>query len=109
MIFQTAQRLRIWVSGLPAHIREEPGCLYSGIIASTDASVTPWENYRDPVAQGRNESFVRNYIIKRILQSILILFCVMFIIYALLRCLPASFAQTMAIQLSQAPGAKPYE
>ena len=33
----------------------------------------------------------------------------MFIIYALIRCLPSSFAQTMAIQLSQAPGAKPYE
>ena len=43
------------------------------------------------------------------MQAILILFCVMFIIYALIRCLPSSFAQTMAIQLSQAPGAKPYE
>ena len=52
---------------------------------------------------------MRNYIIKRIAQAILILFCVMFIIYALIRCLPSSFAQTMAIQLSQAPGAKPYE
>ena len=50
---------------------------------------------------------MRNYIIKRIAQAILILFCVMFIIYALIRCLPSSFAQTMAIQLSQAPGAKP--
>ena len=58
--------------------------------------------------EGTNQK-VRNYIIKRILQAILILFCVMFIIYALIRCLPSSFAQTMAIQLSQAPGAKPYE
>ena len=61
-----------------------------------------------PRKEGTNQE-VRNYIIKRILQAILILFCVMFIIYALIRCLPSSFAQTMAIQLSQAPGAKPYE
>ena len=52
---------------------------------------------------------MRNYIIKRIAQSVLILFCVMFIIYALIRCLPSSFAETMAMQLAQAPGAKPYE
>ena len=52
---------------------------------------------------------MRNYIIKRIAQSVLILFCVMFIIYALIRSLPSSFAETMAMQLAQAPGAKPYE
>ena len=52
---------------------------------------------------------MRNYIIKRVAQSVLILFCVMFIIYALIRCLPSSFAETMAMQLAQAPGAKPYE
>ena len=52
---------------------------------------------------------MRNYIIKRILASILILFCVTFIIYAILRCLPASYVETMAMQLSLAPGAKPYE
>ena len=52
---------------------------------------------------------MRNYIIKRIAQSVLILFCVMFIIYALIRCLPSSFAETMAMQLAQAPGAKPYK
>ena len=44
---------------------------------------------------------MRNYIIKRIAQSVLILFCVMFIIYALIRCLPSSFAETMAMQLAQ--------
>mgnify|MGYP002551753023 CR=1 FL=1 len=33
----------------------------------------------------------------------------MFIIYALIRSLPSSFAETMAMQLAQAPGAKPYE
>ena len=59
--------------------------------------------------QGRNETPVRNYIIKRVAQSVLILFCVMFIIYALIRSLPSSFAETMAMQLAQAPGAKPYE
>ncbi|MEZ3506193.1 MAG: ABC transporter permease [Lachnospiraceae bacterium] len=52
---------------------------------------------------------MRNYIIKRILLSILILFSVTFIIYAVLRCLPASYVETMAMQLAQAPGAKPYE
>lgn len=52
---------------------------------------------------------MRNYIIKRILLSILILFCVTFIIYAVLRCLPASYVETMAMQLSAAPGAKPYD
>ena len=42
---------------------------------------------------------MRNYIIKRILLSILILFSVTFIIYAVLRCLPASYVETMAMQL----------
>ena len=52
---------------------------------------------------------MRNYIIKRILASILILFCVTFIIYTILRCLPASYVETMAMQLAASPGAKPYE
>ena len=52
---------------------------------------------------------MRNYIIKRILLSILIRFSVTFIIYAILRCLPASYVETMAMQLSTAPGAKPYD
>lgn len=49
------------------------------------------------------------YILKRLGISAVILLFVIFIIYALLRCLPASYVETMAIQLSQAPGAKPYE
>ncbi len=49
------------------------------------------------------------YIIKRILLSIVILFFVIFIIYAVLRCLPMSYVETMAVQLSQAPGSKSYE
>ena len=42
------------------------------------------------------------YIIKRILLSILILLCVTFVIYTLLRCLPSSFVESMAVTLSQA-------
>ena len=51
---------------------------------------------------------MRNYIIKRIILSIFILFFVTLIIYALIRSLPASFVETMAMQLSSAPGSKPY-
>ena len=49
------------------------------------------------------------YIAKRLGISAGILLLVIFIIYLLMRLLPASYVETMAIQLSQAPGAKPYE
>lgn len=49
------------------------------------------------------------FILKRLGISVLILLLVMFVIYGLLRCLPASYVETMALQLSQAPGAKPYD
>ncbi len=52
---------------------------------------------------------MRNYIIKRLLVSIGILFFVTLIIYTLIRCLPASYVETMAMQLATAPGSKPYE
>ena len=52
---------------------------------------------------------MRKFIIKRISMSIFILFFVAFIIYALLRCLPSSYVENMAQQLSMAPGAKSYE
>lgn len=52
---------------------------------------------------------MRKYILKRILLSVMILFCATFIIYALLRCLPASYVETTAMQLASAPGAKPYD
>lgn len=39
----------------------------------------------------------------------MILFCTSLIIYALLRCLPASYVETMAMQLASKPGAKPYD
>ena len=49
------------------------------------------------------------YIAKRLGISVVILLVVVFIIYLLLRLLPSSYVETMAMQLSQAPGAKPYE
>lgn len=49
------------------------------------------------------------YILKRILVSIVILFCVTFIIYGLMRSLPSSYVENMAMQLSTKPGAKPYQ
>ena len=51
---------------------------------------------------------MRKFIVKRILLSIMILLCVTFIIYALMRSLPGSFVENMAMQLAQAPGAKPF-
>ena len=52
---------------------------------------------------------MRNFIIKRLFLSVVILLFVVFIIFLIMRCLPASYVETMAIQLSQAPGSKPYE
>lgn len=52
---------------------------------------------------------MQKYILKRIGLSIMILFCTSLIIYALLRCLPASYVETMAMQLASKPGAKPYD
>ena len=49
------------------------------------------------------------FIAKRLGISILILLFAIFIIYVLMRSLPASYVETMALQLSQAPGAKPYD
>ena len=52
---------------------------------------------------------MRKYIIKRILISIVILFFVAFIIYALMRCLPASYIENMARQKSMQPGSKSFD
>lgn len=49
------------------------------------------------------------YIAKRLGISVVILLLVVFIIYVLMRLLPTSYVETMALQLSQAPGAKPYD
>ena len=52
---------------------------------------------------------MRKYIIKRILISIVILFFVAFIIYALMRCLPTSYLENMARQKSMQPGSKSFD
>ncbi|MBR1811209.1 MAG: ABC transporter permease [Clostridia bacterium] len=52
---------------------------------------------------------MRKFIVKRLLLSVVILFCVTFIIYLIMRCLPGSFVESRAMQLATAPGAKPYE
>ena len=52
---------------------------------------------------------MRKYVVKRILMSVVILLCVTFIIYGLLRCLPSSYVENMAMQLSSKPGAKSYD
>ena len=57
----------------------------------------------------KGEFFMRKYIVKRLLLSVVILFCVSFIIYTLMRCLPGSFVETRAMQLSQGAGAKSYD
>ena len=44
------------------------------------------------------------FILKRILLSIVILFCVMLIIYTLMHSLPTNYIDTMAQQLAQRPG-----
>ena len=52
---------------------------------------------------------MKNYIIKRVLISIVILIFVTFAIYMLMRALPTSYVETMAIQLSSGPNAKSYD
>lgn len=52
---------------------------------------------------------MRKYVIKRILLSTVILFFVAFIIYALMRCLPTSYIETIARQKSMQPGSKSFE
>lgn len=52
---------------------------------------------------------MRKFITRRLLQSIVILFFVSFIIYGIMRCMPTSFVETQARQLSTQPGAKTYD
>lgn len=51
---------------------------------------------------------MRKFITRRLLQSIVILFFVSFIIYGIMRCMPTSYVETQARQLSTQPGAKSY-
>ena len=49
------------------------------------------------------------FILKRLGISAVNLLFVVFILYMLMRLLPTSYVETMALQLSQAPGSKPYD
>ena len=51
---------------------------------------------------------MKKFVVKRVLTSIVILFFVSMIIYSIMRCMPASFVETKAMELSQKPGAKSY-
>ena len=52
---------------------------------------------------------MRKFILKRLFYSIIIFFFVMLIIYALMRCLPTSYSESLARQRSMQPGSKSYE
>ena len=52
---------------------------------------------------------MKKYIIKRLLWSVVILFIVSFLIYALMRCLPTSYLEQIARQKSQQPGSKTFD
>jgi peptide/nickel transport system permease protein len=52
---------------------------------------------------------LRNYIIKRILLSIIILFFVTLIIYTILRSIPTSYVEEIARERANLPGSKSYE
>lgn len=49
------------------------------------------------------------FIIKRVLISAVLLFLIMFLIYLIMRLMPSSYVETVARQLSQNPGALPYQ
>lgn len=51
---------------------------------------------------------MKKFIVKRVLMSAVILLFVSMIIYSIMRCMPASFVETRAMELSQKPGAKSY-
>lgn len=52
---------------------------------------------------------MRNFIIKRIMISIVILFFVSLIIYCIMRCIPTSYVERLAMEKAQLPGGKSYE
>ncbi len=49
---------------------------------------------------------MKKFVVKRVLLSIVILFFVSMIIYAIMRCMPSSFVEQQALTLSQRPGSK---
>ncbi len=52
---------------------------------------------------------MKKFLVRRLLLSIVILFFVSFIIYSIERCLPTSYVEGKARQMSQKAGAKPYD
>jgi peptide/nickel transport system permease protein len=52
---------------------------------------------------------MRKFVVKRVLLSVFILFFVALIMYTIMRCIPTSFTESQARQLSQLPGSKSYE
>lgn len=52
---------------------------------------------------------MHKFIIKRLIYSVIIFFFVMLIIYAILRCLPTSYIENIALQKSMQPNSKSYE
>ncbi len=52
---------------------------------------------------------MHKYIIKRLIYSVIIFFFVMLIIYVILRCLPTSYIERVALQKSMQPNSKSYE
>lgn len=51
---------------------------------------------------------MHKFLLKRIVQSIIILFFVSLIIYTIMRCMPASFVEKMAREKASLPGGKSY-
>ena len=52
---------------------------------------------------------MKKFILKRLLISVVLLFFVSLIIYAIMRCMPMSYVETQAMALATRPGAKSYE
>ena len=52
---------------------------------------------------------MHKYILKRLIYSVIIFFFVMLIIYVILRCLPTSYIERVALQKSMQPNSKSYE
>ena len=60
-------------------------------------------------AARKGKRIMKKFVVKRVLLSIVILFFVSMIIYAIMRCMPSSFVEQQALTLSQRPGAKSYD
>jgi len=56
----------------------------------------------------RGETHLWKFIVKRLLLSVVILVFVAFIIYVLMRCLPTSYLEQVALAKSQQPGSKSF-